>query len=362
MPDEQTVLSHDRFHASVKTGQDKKHAQIYKQTVDEEKRLTTCYIEAKEGETFVVRAWDSVKEEREWDWMWKLYLDGGWVAGLVGRRDRINRYQPGAEGRMMYFDGTFDSDRTERPFLFAKPNLTEDGDVNITEEVMKNLSTIKLTIHRGLRGEETPMPGQRIAGERILSERSKKVTLSHVAKFGEVKEIAPRRFAKFNYEDPIEKPYWTLEFRYQSRMLLELLGHVEHPNAPPAPTKVEQGPNQNRSSKSKGKQRAEENAETIVINSSSDESDASSPGRKRKRRKRESTEDVKQEQRQTMTTKQKEARLAELYKRIAELEAHPAVQETDEKPDKKVKLEREKVTSREEERKCGKKVIIIEDD
>ncbi|GAA5829662.1 hypothetical protein JCM11251_000240 [Rhodosporidiobolus azoricus] len=97
-----------------------------------------------------------------------------------------------------------------RPFSFASLATTDDAHKACTDEnVIKGLGTIQL---------------------------SKKATLSHQARFGSPRQVKPVSLTSFNWLDPADSPLAMLKFRYRSRALLQLEGHMpESASTSPSP-------------------------------------------------------------------------------------------------------------------------------
>ncbi|GAA5947440.1 hypothetical protein JCM3765_001678 [Sporobolomyces pararoseus] len=134
----------------------------------------------------------------------------------------------------LYVDGTRRT--TEQPFLFGKLKTTDlDEEACTDERVVKNLGTIQLRYCRAKnrRSLTTPISHQ-VAETKAIHERAKKAQLSHQASYGESVQVATRSRLTCDYMDDKSSPYFQLEFRYRSRQLLQLEGHI--PNSPtPSP-------------------------------------------------------------------------------------------------------------------------------
>ncbi|GAA5875401.1 hypothetical protein JCM16303_000611 [Sporobolomyces ruberrimus] len=147
-------------------------------------------------------------------------------------------YQNEAAWRYTVKSGREISKTTEQPFLFGKLRTTDDDDAACSsEEVIKNLGTIRVTYCRvenirdselGVRAPEETKP---------IHEKNKKARLSHQAAFGEKRAITAGRRSTFNWIDAEEKPLQIFEFRYRSRQLLQLEGHIpDSPEPTPEPS------------------------------------------------------------------------------------------------------------------------------
>ncbi|GAA5903221.1 hypothetical protein JCM8208_002242 [Rhodotorula glutinis] len=207
---------------------DNKPVEIYK--VEHGERKTTCFIEAVEGKQYEVefRRVGLPSAVRAC-----LYIDGIWARTYTLRADR---------GSVQSCRGARVSPEHIRPFIFAKIALTDDPDAATTSEnIIKALGTVRIDfcrvtmtgkVHdRRNRGEEHKQP--------VVDERSKKASMSHSTAFGdpETKPASTKPRPEYTWIDSLSKPYYTLEFKYLSRDLLELDGIVEPKPAEPAPAR-----------------------------------------------------------------------------------------------------------------------------
>lgn len=134
---------------------------------------------------------------------------------------------------------------TERPFIFSQPKTTDDADLACGDErIVKNMGTIQL---RFLRVREPTLVVNEFkapAEEQTLHEKAKKALVSHstacvcllggmagqkltsCASLGEETAV-PGEGTPMGMQceeiDPPDAPYYTLEFRYQSRGALHSL-------------------------------------------------------------------------------------------------------------------------------------------
>ncbi|GAA6004399.1 hypothetical protein JCM10207_000709 [Rhodosporidiobolus poonsookiae] len=214
--DEKCKLSdlYGDFFAHVEV--DGKPVPVYKVERPNEKR-TTCYIEAVEGKEFKVVFTNSRHTEpalAAW-----LQIDGAENGGLTIERPTTGTY----EGKRV-------SPTAIRPFTFSKLNTTDDASLATTDEnAVKNLGTIQLELYRvDVLGTVVASGGYGDAKRQVFDERSKKATLSHQAGYGaERVKVDSGSRTSLRYIDPYRSPWRVLEFKYRSRMLLELEDIVE---------------------------------------------------------------------------------------------------------------------------------------
>ncbi|BGP36612.1 hypothetical protein JCM10449v2_000513 [Rhodotorula kratochvilovae] len=163
---------------------DHKPVEVYK--VEHSERKTTCYIEAVEG---------------------KEFKDSGLF--LVSRA--------------------------------AADPAHDVGEATNSEQVIKNLGTIQLEVYRTeILGTVSAPKQYKDPRQHVVDERSKKATMSHSTAFGAAKYSPDNSStSSVRWIDPYRQPYYTLEFRYRSRALLELEGIVEAaPQPSPSPEPV----------------------------------------------------------------------------------------------------------------------------
>ncbi|BGP44688.1 hypothetical protein JCM10450v2_000502 [Rhodotorula kratochvilovae] len=200
--------------------------------VEHSERKTTCYIEAVEGKEF------KVEMRKSWyttDLATYLSLDGTEIQGFSSSRERLPT-QP------MTWVGSRISPIEIRPFAFAQIALTDDADeATNSEQVIKNLGTIQLEVYRTeILGTVSAPKQYKDPRQHVVDERSKKATMSHSTAFGAAKYSPDNSStSSVRWIDPYRQPYYTLEFRYRSRALLELEGIVEAaPQPSPSPEPV----------------------------------------------------------------------------------------------------------------------------
>ncbi|GAA5852940.1 hypothetical protein JCM9279_000086 [Rhodotorula babjevae] len=248
---------------------DDKPVEIYK--VEHKDKKTTCYIEAREGKEFIVNfapGYSGVTDLAVW-----AAIDGSRVGGVSLSRSRGDRPHK--------FEGARISDTAIRPFQFAQIALTDDADEAChTEAVVKNLGTIQLDVHR------TRILGKMASSERydnfkqpVVDEKSKKATMSHSTAYGAAKaSVTSGQADSVDWIDRVESPFWTLEFKYRSRALLELEDIVKpivEPSPPPvharaASASASASGSGSPAAKDKGKKRK---ATAISISDSDDDDD-----------------------------------------------------------------------------------------
>ncbi|GAA5947383.1 hypothetical protein JCM3765_001651 [Sporobolomyces pararoseus] len=198
------------------------------------------YVEANEGHQFVICYADRRLVRPQNDYAVELYVDGTYAKGIAHSRDHRRFVSPlGDSARFQTLTGRRVSDTTERPFLFGTLKTTDlDEEACTDEQVVKNLGTIQLRYFRAenIRPKTTPAIYQ-YAGTKAIHEKAKKAQLSHQASYGESVQIAKRPRSTCDFIDVKSSPYFQLEFRYRSRQLLQLEGHI--PNSPtPSPEPV----------------------------------------------------------------------------------------------------------------------------
>ncbi|KAM0754625.1 hypothetical protein T439DRAFT_352628 [Meredithblackwellia eburnea MCA 4105] len=185
--------------------------QVYKPSVNYQLRKVSCFIQSTDEQPFVVHVHDrGVPGTSQTDWAARILIDGI-EAGHAGFNE-------------------------ERSFIFSKPSLTDEVDsTNTGEAAVTDLGTIQVQVCRGHAGPEI-QPSLTAAPEPVvLSELATKGMISHQARLGPSRRVTPQRYLAFTYIDVPSQPYWTFEFHYMSRDLLELRGHVSAPAAPIIP-------------------------------------------------------------------------------------------------------------------------------
>ncbi|BGP44687.1 hypothetical protein JCM10450v2_000501 [Rhodotorula kratochvilovae] len=219
-----TMLSDPEKHFTAWVTIDDKPVPVYKVVHGE--RKTTCYIEAVEGKEY------QAKLARNWpttDIYANLRIDGVRVLGRsFAREPRLTK------------ESTFKSTRVSptevRPFVFATMPLTDDAEEATTsEQVIKNLGTVLMNICRvtriGLRARSSGTYTD------CKQHRSKKATMSHSTAFGEAKQrVRSSTERVLDWIDRSDSPFYTLEFKYRSRALLELEDIVAPAASPASPT------------------------------------------------------------------------------------------------------------------------------
>ncbi|GAA5989148.1 hypothetical protein JCM5350_005101 [Sporobolomyces pararoseus] len=175
------------------------------------------YVEAKEGQQFVICFADLRKVLPETDYVLRAFVDG-------------------AKRRFRKFTGRQVTESTEQPFVFSKLKTTDSGEIACTdEEVVKNLGTMQLRYCRikDVRPSTAPFKPQ-VVEPKMIHEKAKKAQLSHQAAYGKTVQVPSGTQADFEQIDIDSSPLFQLEFRYRSRQLLQLEGHI--PNSPvPSP-------------------------------------------------------------------------------------------------------------------------------
>ncbi|GAA5852924.1 hypothetical protein JCM9279_000079 [Rhodotorula babjevae] len=198
--------------------------------VEHKDKKTTCYIEAREGKEFIIQF--AFSHGGATDLALYAVVDGSSVGDVSLSR---------ARGDPTYvFEGARISHAAVRPFQFAQIALTDDADEAChTEAVVKNLGTIQLKVHRTrILGSKPSTTTYEDVQQPIVDEKSKKATMSHSTAYGAAKVLATSGLtAMVDWIDRIASPFWTLEFKYRSRALLELEDIVKpivEPSPPPA--------------------------------------------------------------------------------------------------------------------------------
>ncbi|GAA5932508.1 hypothetical protein JCM3775_005939 [Rhodotorula graminis] len=207
---------------------DDQPVEIYR--VEHKDRKSTCYIEARDGKEFVVNFGPRLAGGT--DLAVYAVIDGSRVEGLSLTR---------ARGTLPHkFIGARISSTTIRPFQFAHIALTDDADEACqTESVVKNLGTIQLEVYRTRILGKVPNHEQYDSFEQpVVDEKSKKATMSHSTAYGAAKtSVSSGQADSVDWIDRLGSPFWTLEFKYRSRALLELediVKPVVEPSPPPA--------------------------------------------------------------------------------------------------------------------------------
>ncbi|GAA5983126.1 hypothetical protein JCM5350_007886 [Sporobolomyces pararoseus] len=212
--------------------------------VTEKENKTIGYIEAKEGQQFVVRVADLRRVQPEADFTMQVFLDGTKANGVSIGRAAIQWDSPDIDSRWQHtFRGRPIGETTEQPFLFSKLQTTDSDELACTkEEVVKNLGTIQLRYSRikNIKPFNQTFKPKHTEPEPMIHERAKKAQLSHQAAYGETVQVPEKGRSKFNYIDPKSSPLFQFEFRYRSRQLLQLEGYIPNSPAPTASPEPEQ--------------------------------------------------------------------------------------------------------------------------
>ncbi|GAA5913165.1 hypothetical protein JCM6882_005805 [Rhodosporidiobolus microsporus] len=242
-----------------------------------------------------------------------------------------------------------------RPLVFNSVRLTDDDDEACQDELaIKNLATIRLDFCRVKNVREVQSSrwhDTAFAAPKPIHEQAKKAAaISHQAGYGA--SLPARSCNKLTYDliDPRDKPFASVEFKYLSRRLLQLEGHIPaspspqpspEPHHSSSPASPEAGPSQPRRSGS---------GDTIVLSLSPVNRAADLP-------KAEADLDVDE----------REERIAALQRQIDELRSggssqRRASEESTSPSRKRIKLEEvEKIErEKEEDRKKGKKPEVID--
>ncbi|KPV78274.1 uncharacterized protein RHOBADRAFT_50761 [Rhodotorula graminis WP1] len=200
---------------------DGKPVEIYK--VEHSERKTTCFIEAVEGKEYTVKFRRFVLPSAV---RASVYVDGLFA--------RCHTLQLGDKSTWIC-DGVRVSPEHVRPFMFPQIALTDDPDAaTATENVIKALGAVSIDFHRiTMNGKMCPRRGS--GGERkqpVVDERSKKASMSHST----APQLKPRArlYEEYKWIDRPASPYYTLEFKYRSRDLLEIDKIVEPEPASPS--------------------------------------------------------------------------------------------------------------------------------
>ncbi|GAA5875391.1 hypothetical protein JCM16303_000608 [Sporobolomyces ruberrimus] len=165
-----------------------------------ERNTRLCYIEAIEGKAFAVKTADLRTSDPEASFCTHMYLDGVRCDGILFNIAKLD-YTGDTEASWRYYT-------TEERFRFNKLQTTDDDAAACTDkEVLKQLGSIQ-PIH----------------------EKHKKVAkLSHQATVeGPNTTLADAPSMTFDWfnDEEYEHPFQIFEFRYRSRDLLQLDGHL----------------------------------------------------------------------------------------------------------------------------------------
>ncbi|GAA5917886.1 hypothetical protein JCM8208_007647 [Rhodotorula glutinis] len=208
---------------------DNEPVEIYR--VEHKDRKSTCFIEAREGKEFVLGF--QILLAGQTDLVLDAKIDGTLVEGRSLARDRPT-------GKASKFEGARVSATAIRPFQFAQIALTDDVEEAChTESVVKNLGTIQLEVYRTrILGKVASVERYDKVEQPVVDEKSKKATMSHSTAYGAAKaSVASSHTDSVDWIDRFGSPFWTLEFKYRSRTLLELediVKPVVAPSPPPA--------------------------------------------------------------------------------------------------------------------------------
>ncbi|GAA5900255.1 uncharacterized protein JCM6883_002787 [Sporobolomyces salmoneus] len=213
---------------------------VYGAEVTENKAVG--YIEAKEGQQFKVCYLDNrtMHSRPKDDYAMQLRIDGTYTAGQFTRSDHSS-FSKGAysKARMKTLPGRQVSERAMQPFFFSKLLTTDSEDLACSDEnLVKNLGALQLRYRRVTKIQTSSAvfhkPGKAI----LIHEQAKKAQLSHQANFGEAVPIEPLSRTTCDFFDSSESPFFSIEFRYRSRQLLQLDDCIPHSPAPsPEPSR-----------------------------------------------------------------------------------------------------------------------------
>ncbi|GAA5999407.1 uncharacterized protein JCM10292_001268 [Rhodotorula paludigena] len=231
---------------------DNKTVPLYKPKPDGPMKMT-CHIEAIEGSEFAV----GFRDERPLDASAPDFLCEVVVDGVVCSADRQIirswkkekqwREREVASRRAFTWRGRSESATSLRPFKFSTLALTSEQDEAspLSESAFKALGSIQLRIYRGRVGAPRTNAAAAMSagdadgssvgiGELRIWEESKKAAmgLSHQASLGPPQLQAPEPRSTFQFDeqrwgDGPDKLYIVMEFKYRSRLVLELEGFVE---------------------------------------------------------------------------------------------------------------------------------------
>ncbi|GAA5983152.1 hypothetical protein JCM5350_007898 [Sporobolomyces pararoseus] len=208
--------------------------EIYGQTETENRAIG--YVEAQEGQQFIVHYADLRRIRPQDSYSLDLYVDGTRAQGYaIDRENVMYSLTPNHATRSGKFTGRLVSRTTEQPYLFGKLKTTDSDELACTDEqVVKNLGTLQLRYCRIKNAKPSTATKFQPAETKTIHEKAKKAQLSHQATYGESVEIAQRPRVTCDWIDSTSSPMFQLEFRYRSRQLLQLEGHI--PNSPtPSP-------------------------------------------------------------------------------------------------------------------------------
>ncbi|ORY40628.1 hypothetical protein BCR35DRAFT_336486 [Leucosporidium creatinivorum] len=220
-------------------------APIY--SLEQEGSTTSGFIEAVEGAQFSVHTRDERKRPPSDSYRVQLIIDGMSITGSTTNVKTSDLFRAQAESykRQTFFSTVQDGQISRRPFQFSALQVTDDDNIACSEEeVIISMSSIRLLYRRvKVTGTyEKSGKASALAPSAILHEKSKKGLLSHQMSFGAAQPCSPRprRRTAIDYEsiDTRDKPLAAFEFKYRSKTLLELEGHI--PTTEPAAPAVEE--------------------------------------------------------------------------------------------------------------------------
>ncbi|KAI5477501.1 hypothetical protein MNV49_006286 [Pseudohyphozyma bogoriensis] len=252
--------------------------EIYSIKESQDGRKLTGFIESREGEQFTIHSAGPKSQSI----VTRPYGDGTrWGGGLLIKSPESegHYYATGNERYNVTFSGLQQGDNLERPFLFNKLNLTDDQDLATTDETtIKQLGTIQVRIQRVSSFWELADSRYGDApAAKMIHEKQKKAMLSHQAGLGAPRYKAPTGGQlQATYMDTEAEPYLTFEFRYLSRTLLELGGHVPESDEP-VPLPAASGPDIKPSKRAANAEASSSSSnkklktETVIILDSDDE-------------------------------------------------------------------------------------------
>ncbi|GAA6026765.1 hypothetical protein JCM8097_005846 [Rhodosporidiobolus ruineniae] len=210
--------------------------------VEKKDGKVVAYIEAKEGKRFKPTLADVRSRARaSADYVVDVVLDGELVTGYAQTIEAAMYDHSGfSPDRVHVFKGK-ETATSHIPFLFQPLQVTADDDDACTDEnIIRGLGSLRLKYHRVTDFHDSSslndFAKSKPSTSKLIHESSKKATLSHQAGFGEPEAKEGMENVDFDFLDPEDSPLAQLEFRYRSRVLLQLEGHIPaSPEPSPSP-------------------------------------------------------------------------------------------------------------------------------
>ncbi|BGP20666.1 hypothetical protein JCM10213v2_008829 [Rhodosporidiobolus nylandii] len=221
-----TALSHSFFsvrHLSAWVEVDGEPLRVY--GAERDGKLTTGFVEVKEGQQFAVRWADLRMQKPEDSYSMVLWVDGWDVNGtFIDREWTLFDKKLESSHRVQTYHGAQESTTCERAFTFAPLATTRDDSLALDdEEMLEQLGTIALSYVRGtgaLEDEEddgSDLIGPEDEVERLVHEDQKQGGVSMQINYGSAISKKQRPTIKPVDLDNRLDPFSEVTFFYRSR-------------------------------------------------------------------------------------------------------------------------------------------------